>query len=112
MSRSVRNTKAGGMHKGLTSARSEAFDKQLWHRALRAAYRKDISEASADSDVLAISRYAVSNMWRMAKDGHLFWSNQVQKTMALSRATRIVGDQGEHEVLKLAARRRHQLLAK
>ena len=112
MSRSVRKTTSGGMHKSHTGASSEKEDKQLWHGALRTAYRNQLSMASANSDVLAISARSVSNVWDFAKDGLSYWSNRAQEKAALSSADRIVGNQDANEVAKLAERKLHKLRAK
>ena len=112
MSRSVRNTTAGGMYTGMASARSEKEDKKLWHGAWRAAYRKELSGITPDSDVVAVSRRAVSNVWDFSKDGHSYWSNRAQKISALRGAERIVGNQSAHEIAKLAERKLHKFRAK
>ena len=112
MSRSFRKTTSGGMHKSHTGASSEKEDKQLWHGALRTAYRNQLSTASGNSEVLAILDRSVSNVWDFSKDGHSYWTNRAQEKAALSSAERIIRNQDPNEVGKLAQRKLHKFRAK
>lgn len=64
MSRSRRRTPICG----LTTARSEADDKRIWHKRARARIRMLIHRAGAD-DTPVLDQREVSNPWSMAKDG-------------------------------------------
>lgn len=67
MSRSRKKTK---IH-GITTAESEAVDKRIWHKRLRARERDRLitdpeSEPTLENDV--------SGVWDMAKDGKKYWA--------------------------------------
>lgn len=62
MSRSRRKTPI----RGITSAVSEHYDKQAWHRSYRAAVRRQLA-TEPDSELPHHREF--SDPWRMAKDG-------------------------------------------
>ena len=84
MSRSHRKTPIFG----ITSARSEAEDKRLWHKRWRARLRDQLAGLAPDSDPLPIHRRAVSNPWSMAKDGKHWFGASRQQAMARYMADR------------------------
>ena len=53
----------------ITSARSEAVDKRLWHQRWRARARDQLVPSGPDGDPQPLNRRAVSDPWRMDKDG-------------------------------------------
>lgn len=70
MSRSRRKTPIYGM----TTARSEKRDKQLWHGRMRACERGRLRDARVDFDAhLTTLEREVSNRWAMDKDGRQWW---------------------------------------
>lgn len=64
MSRSRRRTPVCG----ITCARSEAYDKRIWHKRARARIRVLIYRHCPD-DTPVLDHREVSNPWAMAKDG-------------------------------------------
>lgn len=74
MSRSRKKTK---IH-GITTAESEAVDKRIWHKRLRARERDRLisdpeSEPTLENDV--------SGVWDMAKDGKKYWADMPSDMM-------------------------------
>ena len=75
MSRSHRKTPVSG----ITTARSEAWDKQIWHRRLRARERTAITSLGDYDDLdqrIPLVR-EVSSTWSMSKDGKFYHSPAV-----------------------------------
>lgn len=66
MSRSRKKTPISGV----TTARSEAFDKQTWHRAYRRAERVRVS-ADPESEPRHINEF--TSAWDRQKDGKLYY---------------------------------------
>jgi hypothetical protein len=75
MSRSRRKTPIFGN----TTATSEAEDKRLWHKRLRAKFR-DRLKAGPD-DPIPIDYREVSDPWCMSKDGRHYWKNATKKSL-------------------------------
>ena len=67
MSRSRRHTPITG----ITTARSEAFDKKIWHRAFRAKNRSWSYVDSEGSPAPHVKES--SDPWKMSKDGKASW---------------------------------------
>lgn len=65
MSRSKKKTPIHGM----TTATSEAQDKDLWHRAYRRGERQRVR---LDSDPLPSDENEYSSTWKMDKDGKVY----------------------------------------
>ena len=65
MSRSKKKTPIHGM----TTAASEAQDKELWHRAYRRGERQRVR---LDADPLPGEENAYSSTWKMDKDGKVY----------------------------------------
>ena len=55
---------------GITTARSEAFDKQTWHRAYRRAERVRVS-ADPESEPRHINEF--TSAWVRQKDGKIYY---------------------------------------
>ncbi|UOK17260.1 hypothetical protein vBBaMIFTN4_68 [Bordetella phage vB_BaM-IFTN4] len=71
MSRSRRNTPITG----ITTARSEKFDKQRWHRAYRKAERQRLQ-----TDPYSMPRHPLefgAHAWNLSKDGKKYWGCDV-----------------------------------
>ncbi|WP_288076486.1 hypothetical protein [Pseudomonas sp.] len=68
MSRSRRKTPIFG----ITTARSEAFDKATWHRAFR---RAENQRLQSGSDRESRHFHEFSSPWCMQKDGKHWWSD-------------------------------------
>ena len=67
MSRSRKKTK---IH-GITTAESEAEDKRIWHKRMRARERDRLI---ADPESEPTHENEVSSKWAMAKDGKRYWT--------------------------------------
>lgn len=66
MSRSRRKTPITG----ITTARSEAWDKALWHRTLRHAEKQRLLVAP---ESMPIDERHYGDPWDMSKDGKRYW---------------------------------------
>ena len=75
MSRSRRKTPIFG----ITTATSEAEDKRLWHKRLRAKTRDQLK--AGPEDPIPVDRREVSDPWGMAKDGKRFWKKAPPKLL-------------------------------
>lgn len=78
MSRSVRKTPI----LGISSCRSERWDKKAWHSRWRTRERialHNLSLADMDSHLTTLENEA-SNVWSMGKDGRQYWPlpNQIK----------------------------------
>lgn len=71
MSRSRRKTPITG----ITTARSEKFDKQRWHRAYRHAERQRL-QAAPDSAPRHPFEFG-AHAWNLSKDGKRYWGSDV-----------------------------------
>lgn len=79
MSRSQRKTPIFGM----TSARSEKRDKQLWHRALRTKEHHRLTGLRDEGEAfLPLTENQVMSPWSMAKDGKQYWPCKRQLVVA------------------------------
>lgn len=96
MSRSYRKTPIFG----ITSARSEADDKRLWHKRWRSRQRDQLASVEPESEILPIHRNAVSNVWSMAKDGKSWFSLRHQQEVAEDTAARRSKLQSERSALQ------------
>ncbi len=67
MSRSYRHSP----FRGITTARSEKYDKREANQALRAASRSTLRRCSNYDDLLMPVMREVSNVWTFAKDGKM-----------------------------------------
>lgn len=67
MSRSRRKTPVTG----IATAESEAEDKRLWHKRMRAMVRTQLHH---ETDPQPLHDNAAGNVWGMAKDGKRYWS--------------------------------------
>lgn len=65
MSRSRRKTPVYAV----ASTRSESQDKREWHQRWRARVRDQLAASGPDGDPQPLDRRAVSDPWRMGKDG-------------------------------------------
>lgn len=74
MSRSHKHSK---IH-GITTAESEAMDKRLWHKRLRARERDRLRTNPESEHTL---ENEVSSPWDMAKDGKIYWSEMPEHMM-------------------------------
>jgi hypothetical protein len=79
MSRSTRKTP---IH-GITKARSESSDKQVWHGRLRAAERTRLAHDGEDH--IPVHEHEVSDPYGMSKDGKRYVPSAVVEKMARSR---------------------------
>lgn len=102
MSRSRRKTPIFG----ITSARSEADDKKLWHKRWRTHQRDQIKTLRPEDDPIPIDRNAVSGVWDMRKDGKLWFAPHRQQTMAENISKDSATNRTEQEAI------RKRLLAK
>ena len=75
MSRSRRKTPIFG----ITTAPSEAEDKRLWHKRLRAKTRDQLK--AGPDDHIPVDRREVSDPWGMAKDGKRYWKKAPPKSL-------------------------------
>ena len=75
MSRSRRKTPIFG----ITTATSEAEDKRLWHKRLRAKTRDQLK--AGPEDPIPVDHREVSDPWGMAKDGRRYWKNATKKSL-------------------------------
>lgn len=64
MSRSHRKTPICG----ITTARSEKFDKKMWHKRLRTKEKIRLEHEDTE-DFIPIHKHKVGNVWSMQKDG-------------------------------------------
>lgn len=78
MSRSRRKTPITGV----STARSEAQDKALWHRAMR---RVEKSRLAHQPDCLPRSEHQFRDPWSMAKDGKTYWAKPAEFVGRLMR---------------------------
>jgi hypothetical protein len=70
MSRSFRHTPKTGV----TTARSERYDKRNWHRRYRAIQRSILSHRHLDYDDMVMSLVCeICDVWDFAKDGKIYW---------------------------------------
>ena len=65
MSRSYRKTPIMGM----TTAHTEAWDKQDWHSRFRSNTKQNINKCQDFDNFVDVNFREVSNVWNMAKDG-------------------------------------------
>ena len=65
------------MFRGVTTCRSEAFDKKCWHKKWRLSQKQVIHNAIKSNclDVRFVHRREVSNSWMMGKDGKILIAN-------------------------------------
>jgi hypothetical protein len=70
MSRSLRKSP---IH-GITTARSEADDKRIWHGRWRSTERDKLLTLNETKDHLTSDKNEVSNPWTMNKDGKIWHS--------------------------------------
>jgi hypothetical protein len=64
----------------MTTAHSEAWDKQIWHRRLRARERTAINSLGDYDDLQIPLVREVSSTWTMAKDGkHRYTAAQLER---------------------------------
>lgn len=74
MSRSRKKTK---IH-GITTAESEAEDKRIWHKRMRARERDRLI---TDPESEPTHKNEVSSKWTMAKDGKGYWSEMPKELL-------------------------------
>lgn len=74
MSRSRKKTK---IH-GIASPDSEAIDKRIWHKRMRARERDRLI---IDPESEPTHQKEVSNPWSMGKDGKLYWPDMPPEMM-------------------------------
>jgi hypothetical protein len=86
MSRSRRKTPIFGV----TSAKSEKQDKQIWHSRLRSRVRTDLASVPPDQLECYIAPVSkeVSSVWSMAKDGRRYFHPANQAAIATRVAAR------------------------
>lgn len=58
---------------GVTTARSEKYDKRLANRRLRKRSRMVLARRRWDDDLIFPLMREVSNVWCMDKDGRVWW---------------------------------------
>ncbi|MES2041286.1 MAG: hypothetical protein V4495_26000 [Pseudomonadota bacterium] len=97
---------------GIAVCSSERNDKQLWHRRWRATERMAISKLTPEllDNHITSSRFEVSNVWAMGKDGHRYSSISSQQTVATSIANKKAKNQ--QEILTLKNRLLHKWMGK
>ncbi|WP_455233302.1 hypothetical protein [Geopseudomonas aromaticivorans] len=100
MARSTRKTPIYG----ITTARSEAEDKRLWHGRMRASERERLHHALADPEAhLTTLVREVSNRWSMDKDGRQWWPWHRQALRAEQRYS-LNRDRPDTETIRLRQR--------
>lgn len=96
MSRSYRKTPVYAV----TSARSEATDKRLWHQRWRARVRSQLAAPGPDADPQPLDRRAVSDPWNMDKDGKLWIAPHRLRAAAASAAAHTGRPEPERKALR------------
>ena len=96
MSRSHRKTPVYAV----TSARSEARDKRLWHQRWRARVRNQLAAAGPDADPQPLDRRVVSNPWNMDKDGKRWIAPHRLRAAAESAAAHAGRPEAERKSLR------------
>lgn len=87
MSRSFKKTPKGG----ITTAKSEKKDKQLWHRSFRRVHRVKLNQSALETQGESFNMPVVRefhNMWSMSKDGKT-WHGRFIKDNHVSIEERI-----------------------
>jgi len=85
---------------GLSTARSEAGDKRLWHKRWRSRQRDQLATLCPDDDPIPVQHRAVSDTWDMAKDGKSWFAPRRQRAAAERFADRRGESPPERKALK------------
>lgn len=64
---------------GITTSESEAEDKRLWHKRMRARVREQLHH---EPDPQPIHENAVGSVWAMSKDGKHYWFPRQEAMLA------------------------------
>jgi hypothetical protein len=88
---------------GVTTARSEADDKRIWHGRWRCTERDNLIKLKHLDDYITTHKNEVSNPWAMDKDGKVWRSAQDMKNYA-ERIASYKAKGNKNLALKLKAR--------